>query len=170
MGLVIREERSADIGAVRDVEMAAFGRLAEADLVDALRKSGGLSLSLVAEDDGNVVGHIAFSPLTIEEGGRAVPAVALAPMAVLPSCQNEGIGTLLVNWGLNACRDAGHKVAVVLGHAGYYPRFGFAPASSFGIKCPFPAPDEAFMVLELEEGALSGVSGTVRYRPEFGGG
>ena len=145
--------------------------------MDALRARGQATLSLVAVEGHRVVGHILFSPVTIESvgesggesGGEPVAALGLGPMAVLPTRQRQGIGSLLVRTGLAACRDAGHGCVVVLGHPEYYPRFGFTRASRHGVTWEHPAPDEAFMLLELREGALGGRGGIVRYQPEFGG-
>ena len=124
-------------------------------------------MSLVAVRDDLIVGHILFTPVTIESEGRELAALGLAPMAVLPEQQRQGIGSLLVNVGLNRCRKEGLACVVVLGHPEYYPRFGFVPASHYGIKCEYDVPDEVFMAIELEDGALDGRSGTARYQPEF---
>jgi putative acetyltransferase len=160
--------RPDDVPAVRLVNEAAFGRAAEADLVDALRDRGTATLSLVAVLQDRVVGHILFSPVTIESGGEVTASLGLGPMAVLPSNQRQGIGCLLVRTGIEDCRRAGHGAVVVLGHPEYYPRFGFVPASRLGLAWEHPAPDEAFMALELRDGAVPRPSGIVRYQPEFG--
>jgi putative acetyltransferase len=140
----------------------------EADLADALRVHVDPAISLVAEDeaDGAIVGHILFSPVTPGDGSP-IRIAGLAPMAVLPARQRGGIGSQLVSSGLAHCRERGFVAAVVLGHAAYYPRFGFRPASTFGLRCEYDVPDEVFMALELEPGALAGLSGTVRYHPVF---
>jgi putative acetyltransferase len=119
--------------------------------------------------DGETVGHIFFSPVTVESGSGSFLALGLAPMAVLPGYQNRGIGSALVEKGLEECKKIGHNVVVVLGHAEFYPRFGFKVASSKGLRCEYDVPDEVFMVAELEEGALAGRVGVVRYRSEFNG-
>lgn len=165
--VTIRLERPEDKSQVRHVNEQAFGRAAEANLVDALRSNGKITLSLVAEENSRIVGHIFFSPVTIVSGEKTFNVVGLAPMAVLPEFQRRGTGSLLVKNGLIECRKAGHDCIVVLGHPDYYPRFGFVPASKYGLKCEYDAPDEAFMAIELYEGALSGCAGTVRYQPEF---
>ena len=116
---------------------------------------------------GELVGHILFSPISIETNETSTPALALAPMSVLPACQKRGTGSLLVEAGLRACRRLGHGIVVVLGHSSYYPRFGFAPAVGNGAQAPFPVPDNALMVLELVPGALRGVTGTLKYPSEF---
>jgi putative acetyltransferase len=165
--MIVRPEKPEDVPAIRIVNERAFGGAAEADLVDALRRNGKATISLVAEDDGRVVGHILFSPVTIEASERELVGVGLAPMSVIPERQNQRIGSLLVEEGLRRCREEGHRSVVVLGHPGYYPRFGFVPASRFGIKSEYDVADEVFMVMELQEGALSGCAGVVKYQPEF---
>lgn len=165
--MIIREENPADLKAIRQVVEAAFGRKSEADLVDALRRNGKRLLSLVAEQDGQIVGHIFFSPVSIESEAGSRSAVGLAPLAVLPEFQNCGVGSKLVRAGLDQCRNAGHDCVVVLGHPEYYPRFGFAPSSRFGVKSEYDVRDEAFMLIELKDGALGDLGGTVKYQPEF---
>jgi len=164
---MIRLEQPEDMVAIWQVNEAAFGRPGEADLIDALRQRGAVTLSLVAEQDGEVVGHILFSPVTITHDEVIVTAVGLGPMAVSPTHQRAGIGSQLVRTGLQMLRQAGHSVVIVLGHPTFYPRFGFMPASQFGIRWENEVPDEVFMVLALQPGALEGVSGIVRYQPEF---
>ena len=164
---VIRGEKEGDRQGVRRVNETAFGQPAEADLVDALRSAGAAEGSLVAEADGQIVGHILFSPVSIAEAGESLIIAGLAPMAVLPSYQRRGIGSLLVKQGLEDCRKAGVQAVVVLGHPDYYPRFGFRRASYWGLQNEFGAPDEAFMALELTSNALSGSAGMVRYHPAF---
>ena len=163
----IRKESTEDISGIRTVVLGAFGQPAEADLVDALRRAGALVLSVVATLDQRVVGHVAFSSVTLHAPDSVSTALALAPVAVAPDLQKQGIGSALIRWSLDKCLRMGHSVVIVLGEPAYYGRFGFTPASRFGIECPFPAPPEAFMVLELSPGAASQCRGTVRYRPEF---
>jgi putative acetyltransferase len=163
----IRPESSADVEAIRGVNRLAFGRDDEGALVDALRERGAVICSLVAEEDGRIVGHALFSPAILDEGDRQTAMAALGPVAVLPGYQRRGIGAALIRAGLEICRDSGYDVAVVLGHSTYYPRFGFRPSRPFGIRWEHNAPEEAFMVMALRPGALSGLSGIVRYRPEF---
>lgn len=165
--LTIRPESPEDIPGIHRVNELAFGRAGEADLVDALREEARPFLSLVAEQDGQVVGHICFTPVTIESDEGSFTALGLAPMAVLPGLQNEGIGSQLVRKGLEECRRIGHDVVVVLGHSEYYPRFGFLPASSRGLRCEYPVPDEVFMAVELSPDALAGRTGLVKYHPAF---
>jgi putative acetyltransferase len=165
--ILVRTEQPKDVEAVRRVNVLAFGRASEGALVDALRGADGVTLSLVAEVDGQVVGHILFSPVEIDRDGGHDVAVGLAPMAVLPDHQRHGIGSRLVRAGLERLRGAGHGAVVVLGHPDYYPRFGFTRASRFGLRWEVECPDEAFMALELREGFLGTRPGIIRYRPEF---
>lgn len=165
----IRPEQPNDHAAVSKINRLAFGQEDEGKLIVAIRNADGFDpgLSLVALCDGQAVGHILFSPIHIETDHGDVPAMALAPMAVLPDRQKQGIGSAMVRSGLDACRQAGHRIVIVLGHADYYPRFGFTPAGQHGLRPPFPAPDEAFMALALQPGSLDGVSGIVRYPAAF---
>ncbi len=165
--LVIRPERPEDIAAIRRINELAFGQPVEADLVDALRRHGALTLSLVAEDRKGVVGHIGFSPVAITANGDTTDALGLAPMAVLPARQKSGIGSQMIAEALPRCRAMGFGLVVVLGDPAYYRRFGFETAKLHGISWEHEAPAEAFMVRELRDGALAGIRGTVRYRPEF---
>lgn len=166
MALIVRRERPADHPAVFAVHAAAFGTPAEARLVTALREQARPLLSLVAEQAGRVVGHILFSPVTVDRtDGKLI--MGLAPMGVLPDRQRNGIGTALVQTGLDRCRELGACAVVVLGHPHYYPRFGFEPASRFGLRCEYDVPDEVFMALELQSGALGEPLGLARYHPAF---
>lgn len=167
--ITIRTEKIEDHALVSGINRSAFKGEGEAQLVEALRRSVNFipELSIVAEKNGQVVGHILFSPLIIEMEADAVPALALAPMAVLPEFRNQAIGSELVRRGLEICQSLGHEVVVVVGHPAYYPRFGFSSARAKGLEAPFPVPDEAFLALELREGALDGIKGIVRYPPEF---
>jgi predicted N-acetyltransferase YhbS len=124
-------------------------------------------LSLVAERNKAIVGHLMLTKLLIKNDGQNYEALALAPVSVLPEYQNQGIGSQLIIHGLKKSKEMGFKSIVVLGHEAYYPRFGFKPASTWGIKAPFDVPDESFMALELEDGILGDVSGTVVYCKEF---
>jgi putative acetyltransferase len=166
--IVVRTERTEDRESVRRVNELAFEQPNEADLVDALRANARPFISLVAVVDEQVVGHIFFSPVSIESENGVFTAMGLAPMAVLPEYQNQGIGSQLVREGLKECHRLGHDIVVVLGHANYYPRFGFTPASLKGLRSEYDVPDEVFMVTELVAGALEGRRGLVKYHPEFG--
>lgn len=163
----IRPETAPDREAVARVNHLAFGQDEEARIVDGLRDGGFARLSLVAELDGQVVGHILFSDLSILTDGGTVPALSLAPMAVRPEFQQRGIGSRLVREGLEACRGAGHRIIVVLGHTHFYPRFGFSAKLAEPLLSPFGGHD-AWMAVELVPGALQGVRGWVRYSPPFG--
>jgi putative acetyltransferase len=167
----IREEIAEDFVAIYKVNEAAFGRPDEALLVDRLRESKAIIHSLVAEQNGELVGHALFSPVMIHGDSGVVTVVAgLGPVAVLPAFQKQGIGAALIDAGVDLCREAGYRAMIVLGYPSYYPRFGFQPADCLNISCAYDeVPDDAFMALELEEGALDAVSGVAHYHPEFDG-
>lgn len=160
-----RRERPEDRAAVHAVNLAAFPTAAEADLVDALRADpdAWLDLSVVALDDDRIVGHALLTRCHVD----GAPALALAPCAVLPSHQGRGAGAAAIRAALEAAREAGENLVVVLGHAAYYPRFGFTPASARGVRAPFEVPDEAFMALALDASRPT-PTGTVAYPPAFG--
>ncbi len=164
----IRPERPEDVAQVRVINEQAFEQPAEANIVDKMRQACPDCLSLVAEDGKDAVGHILFSPVVVETSGRRVTGMGLAPMAVLPDRQRQGIGTRLVKRGLEILRERGCPFVIVLGHPGYYPRFGFQRASNHGLSSQWEGvPDEAFMVLILDGNAMTGMSGVARYRDEF---
>jgi putative acetyltransferase len=165
--VIIRSEKPVDIAVVHQVVEQAFEQPAEANLVDALRRNGKARLSLVAEDNGRVIGHILFSPVTIETAEGLLEGIGLAPLAVSPERQNEGIGSALVEEGLRQCREAKYPFVVVLGHPNYYPRFGFVPASRFNVKSEYDVRDEVFMIQELQQSSLLGIAGTAKYQNEF---
>jgi putative acetyltransferase len=166
MTVTVRPETSSDAAAVRRVNELAFGGAEEADLVEALRRANAVTVALVAEAGGEVVGHIMFSAVAIEHP-PAQPVAGLAPMAVLPDHQRSGIGGQLIVSGLAALREAGFGSVVVLGHPTYYPRFGFTPAGVFGLRCEYDVPSDVFMARELTVGGLGGASGLVRYHSAF---
>lgn len=167
MKISIRAETRADSAAIALVLERVFRGPAEARLVEELRDAGALSLSLVAGAQGSIVGHIAFSPVSLSPEQPAISGLGLAPMAVLPDFQRKGIGSELIRAGLDACRQSGLDFVVVLGHPEYYPRFGFVPGPPRGIRCVYPVPDEVFMIQELTPGALSGATGLVHYHAAF---
>lgn len=167
--IMIRSERAGDYDAVRRLNQSAFGRPAEGALVDALRPAADPGISLVAIDRDEVVGHIFFSPVSVITEGEPFSAMGLGPMAVDPSRQNQGVGSMLVREGLRRCREMGQDAVVVLGHTWFYPQFGFVPASGKGIRSEYDVPDDVFMVLELEPGTLDGRDALVRYLPAFSG-
>jgi len=164
--VIVRTESASDHSMIRQVNEAAFGSDDEPDLVEALRTEGVVLLSVVAESDGRIVGHILFSRMSIETPTGAVAVVALAPMAVLPQYQRQGIGGKLIRYSLDTLRGLGERAVIVVGHPSYYPRFGFSTERARFLESPFP-PD-AFMALELTPGALDGIHGRVRYPHAFG--
>ena len=163
----IRAEKPKDMQAIREVLLRAFGKPEEADVVDALRRDCGGMLSLVAVVDGRVVGHVLFSPATLEGEDRTVEGMGLAPVAVLPEYQRKGIGSALVRAGLTQLKRTPCPFVIVLGHPDYYRRFDFEPASRYGIGSEWDVPDEAFRIQILDEVEMQGISGVARYRPEF---
>jgi len=165
--VLIRPEEERDRAAVHAVNVVAFGRSDEAELVAALRAQVPGAISLVAEEGEAVVGHILFTPVTLG-GHPGLSIMGLAPMAVAPDHQRSGVGSALVRAGLERCRERGAGAVVVLGHGEYYPRFGFAPASRFGIASEYDVPDDVFLIVELQPGCLASASGTIRYHAAFG--
>lgn len=170
--MIIRPESLEDGAAIAAVNQSAFrGRQEEAGLVEAIRNSDRFipDLSLVAENERQVVGHIMFSKIFIETERGMIPALALAPMAVLPAMQGNGVGSALVRKGLEAAKTLGHTIVIVLGHPEYYPRFGFSAELAKPLECPYGDCGAAWMALELVPGALSGVRGKVVYPAFFDG-
>ena len=163
----IRPEAAADCAAVRAVNEGAFDTALEAELVETLRRKGLPLISLVAEDAGEIVGHILFSPVSLPAHPH-LNIMGLGPMAVAPERQRKGIGTALVNEGLESCRRLGCHAVVVIGHAHYYPRFGFVPAARHALRSEYRVPEDVFLVAELKAGALQGASGLIRYDEAFG--
>jgi putative acetyltransferase len=165
----IRTERNEDLQAIRQINDAAFKGVNESRLVEAIRNSEQFvpELSLVAEANGELIGHILFSIVSIQSHDKTFPTLALAPMAVTPAFQNQGVGSLLVKEGLKRAEELGFEHIFVLGHPAFYPRFGFLPAVTKGIESPFPLPVEVFMALEIKEGSLSRMKGKVIYPPAF---
>ena len=164
----VREEISEDVPAIRVVNERAFGQPQEANIVDKIRNNCEDILSMVAIIQNRIVGHILFSPAIIESENGRVEGMGLAPMAVLPKYQRQGIGSTLVKGGLDILRKRVCPFIIVLGHPDYYPRFGFEPASAYGLKSLWEGvPDEAFMVLFFDDILKHNVSGLARYRDEF---
>lgn len=167
MEIQIRSETSDDFVAINNLLEKAFGQPNEAGLVDNFRKSDSFipELALVAQQSNQIIGHIVFTHIHIETktNNKNIPALALAPMAVIPAMQNKGIGSALVRKGLILCREVGHQIVIVLGHEKYYPKFGFLPASKYNITPPFEAPDEAFMALALQPNTLKFIFDGVLY-------
>lgn len=165
--VTIRQEYEEDFEDIREVNEEAFNQPDEADLVETLRAGEKVIASLVAEEEQTIVGHILFTEASID--GSDIKVAGLAPMAVLPEFQNQGIGTQLIEEGLDECMSQGYDVIIVLGHVDYYPRFGFKPASEYGITSEWDEQiqEDAFMVLELHTGRLDGITGIARYAEEF---
>lgn len=169
MNIKLRAETDQDYAAITKVNDLAFGQPNEGSIIEKLRTRPEFpkELSIVAELDGLVVGHILFFPVRIKNGDEYYGSLSLGPMSVLPDFQNQGFGSQLVKKGLRVAREAGFSSVIVLGHQEFYPRFGFRPASAWNIRAPWEVPDDVFMALELTNGALKSVSGLVEYPPEF---
>lgn len=159
--LTIRPETAEDIPSIRAVVHAAFERSSEADLVDALRRADALNLSLVADIGSRIVGHVAFSPITI---GERHPALALAPLAVVPDCQRQGIGAALTRWSLDECRRPGHGVVIVLGGPAYHGRFGSCEPASLASSVRSLSPQGSSWRLSFHPDRPSGYGGMVCYQ------
>ena len=166
--ITIRTENPQDSADIRKIHELAFGREEEADIVDKVREDCPDLLSLLALDDGKPVGHILFSPASIFGNSDTIWGMALAPMAVLPERQNEGIGSALVRAGIDWLESPSCPFIIVLGHPEYYPRFGFKPAEKMGVKSQWNGlPEGVFMILILDHEQMEGFKGTAKYRPEF---
>jgi putative acetyltransferase len=163
LAIEIRKERPGDIPALRDLNKRAFEQDQEANIVDALRANGAVLLSLVATLNDRVVGHIMYSPAEIGQ----LTGAGLGPMAVLPEYQRQGVGSQLIESGTRQLKSADCPFIVVVGHADYYPRFGFSPARHLGITCEWDLPDNAFLLLVLDPARMQGVTGMAKYRHEF---
>ena len=164
--MIIRSETVSDRPAIHELNRQAFESEAEANLVDMLRQRASPLISLVAEVNGKIVGHILFTPVELT-GQPSAFIMGLAPMAVTKKFRGQGIGSMLVESGLEACRKLGVGAVVVLGHIDYYPKFGFKPASRFNLTCEYDVPDEAFMAIELDTEFLATKSGVVKYHDAF---
>jgi putative acetyltransferase len=169
--IVLRQERQADLADIFEINKLAFGQESEAKLVDALRNNPTAfipELSIVATVNNKIVGHILFTKINIkDEQGNNCESLGLAPMAVRPELQKNGIGGKLIRKGLEVAKGLGFKSVIVLGHEHYYPKFGFEPAEKWNVKSTFDVPSNVFMAIELAEGALKNMSGTVIYPKEF---
>lgn len=161
--ITIRDEQPGDVAAIREVNRLAFSQDDEGRIVDALRANGAATVSLVATDGDVVVGHIMFSPLFV----GAAQGAGLGPMAVTPSHQRQGIGSRLVEAGVERLRSSGCPFIVVIGHPEFYPRFGFQPAASYGLTCEWDVPAEVFMVTVLNPAVRDHLHGMAQYRSEF---
>ena len=164
----IRKEKDNDKDKIWKVNAEAFETEVEANLLNALRDSGTPFISLVAEEDEEIVGHILFTPVVLIGDASGLKLVGLAPMAVLTKSQKKGIGSQLVKTGIEKCLAQGYDAVVVLGYPDYYPRFGFLPSVKYQIKSEYDVPDEVFMVLELKQGSLKDKKGVIKYHAAFG--
>lgn len=164
--MIIRSERKSDFDSVRNVNLAAFETDEEANLVEEIRKQAPEMISLVAKSEQQIVGHIMFSPASNKKCPN-IKITGLAPMAVLPKYQNQGIGSKLIKAGIRACKKAGYQAIIVLGHPNFYPKFGFSPSIEFDLKAEYNVPPEVFMVLEIEKDALKNCKGILEYHPVF---
>jgi len=170
----IRLEQPSDIEQIWSVNADAFTTDVEANLVNTLRDSGCPLVSLVAEEGGQIVGHILFTPVELSRDGadsdiQELKLMGLAPMAVVSDYQKKGVGSQLVKAGLEHCNTLGVDAVVVLGHPDYYPRFGFVPSVEYGIKAGLDVPEDVFMVQELVKGCLDGKRGTIKFHEAFAG-
>jgi len=162
----IREELPEDREAIRRINQEAFGGDAEADLVDALRDDGYSEVSMVVTSDGQAIGHILFSRVSIVTEKGTVNALSLAPMAIHPNFRRRGIGTRLLYAGLDRCEKLGHRIVLVLGHPEFYGQFAFSVKLAEQIESPFGG-GEAWMAMELVENAMRNVVGRVEFSPPF---
>jgi len=169
MDISVRMEEESDLSEVERLLNKSFGQETEGILVNRLRRNPDFlpGLSLVAVYNNTIAGYILFFPIIIESGQYSYKSLVLAPMAVLPDYQRRGIGRQLIQENLIIAKDKGFNSVIVVGHPEYYPKFGFRPASLWKIRPPFDLPDNVFMALELEEGALKNVTGIVQYPVEF---
>jgi putative acetyltransferase len=187
----LRPEQPGDEGGIRQINESAYGRRTEADLIEAARDAGAIRLSTVAVMGGRsaqgrivqtvertgmcsqeviggeLVGHALFTPVTVTTDRGDIELLGMGPVAVLPAKQHNGIGTMMISGCLEHLRVLQNRGVVVIGELGFFRRFGFIPASRWGLRCATEVPDDRFLVLELTPGALAGVSGSVRYRPEL---
>jgi len=165
----IEVEQPEDIEAIHEINERAFGRSGEADVIDQLRQTSPVFLSYVARMEGRMVGHVLFTPANIvQEDDWTISGLGLAPLAVAPEYQGLGIGSALCREGLKRISMEDFPFVIVLGHPGYYPRFGFEPANLYGITCSYhDVPEDCFMIRILNPQKMVGVSGVAYYRQEF---
>jgi putative acetyltransferase len=164
--MLIRTEEREDMPGVYEVNISAFETPGEAKLVNKLRKEVNPIISLVAEENEDIVGHILFTPVRLS-GNPELKIMGLGPMAVLPAYHGRGIGSALVRAGLEKCKELGFGAVAVLGHTWFYPRFGFKPSVLYDIRPEFDVPEEVFMILELQPDYLLDASGSIQYHPLF---
>lgn len=169
MDVIIEPEQKKDYNSITKIHDLAFGQPSEGKMVIALRKNPHYisKLSLVARYNNSIIGHVLFFPIDIKTASKTCSTLSLAPMAVHPDFQNKGIGGRLIEKGFEAAIELGFKSVIVVGHPNYYPRFGFKPASKWGISLPFDVPDEAFLAIELENGSLKNCKGLIEYPDEY---
>jgi len=169
MNITVRQELKEDYSRIKAINNQAFGQEDESRLVEKLRKRDQFipELSLVAETNETVIGHILFYPVKINSSNQKHTTLSLGPMSVPPEYQKKGIGGMLINEGLKRAKDFRFRSVIVVGHPEYYPKFGFTKASKWSIKVPFEVPDEVFMALEIVEGELQDKSGIIEYPAEF---
>lgn len=167
--MTIRNEKPGDIDKIWHIHVKAFGTAVEADLVNTLRDSGIPCISLVYEQNSQPVGHIMFTPVELTGDTSGLKLMGLAPMAVIPRYQNSGIGSSLVEAGIERCKAEGYDAIAVLGHPEFYSRFGFVPSVEYRITSGYDVPPGVFMILELAENALVGKHGTIKYHNAFAG-
>ena len=169
--VIYRQETQDDFSEVFELNNKAFGQDNEAKLVNALRNNPNAfipELSIVATKDNAIIGHILFTKINIKNDDETLnESLGLAPMAVLPEFQKNGIGGQLIRYGLDTAKKLGYQSVIVLGHEHYYPKFGFEPAEKWNIKAPFDVPSNVFMAIELVKDGLKNISGTVIYPKEF---
>jgi predicted N-acetyltransferase YhbS len=174
MNITIRQETKADHLKVHELIASAFQNEEHSDhreqfLVERLRKSKAFiaELSLVAEIENEIVGHIMLTKIQIENENKSFESLALAPVSVKPEFQRKGIGSKLITESHAIAKSLGYQSIIVLGHEEYYPRFGYEWTSKYHIKMPFDVPEENCMVISLSENGLLGVNGKVVYPKEF---
>ncbi|GAA0611035.1 N-acetyltransferase [Virgibacillus siamensis] len=176
MNFIIRQEQKSDYVLTEKVVEIAFASAEQSDqnehkLVSRIRQSEAfipeLSLVAVSKDNDKILGHILLSNILINDGNQKADSLALAPVSVLPDCQNKGIGRTLIQKALEKAKKLGFQSVIVLGHPDYYPKFGFRKSSQWQIKAPFEVPEEALMAIELQEASLNNVSGVIEYPSVF---